>query len=380
VKHILFVITQSDMGGAQNHVFDLIQGFMQDHKVSLLAGAEGLLTERAKALNIPYYINPFLKRDIHPWHDVLAIREMTKLLNTIKPDIVHAHSSKAGFISRLAGKVANVPVVFSAHGWVFAPGVPPVIRFFVWLMEVLVAPMSAHIVCATDYDRDLALRALPIGGKKISVVPYGIQPDNLMATPSSPVDKPIIIMPARFQQQKDQAMLIRSVAKLSHKNYHLWLVGDGPLMEECKRLADELKVRDNIEFLGNRTDLNQLLAKAHVFVLFSKYEGLPISIMEGMRAGLPVVATDVCGVGEEIDHEQTGYLVQSGDTNAAARALQNLLDNPDLRNTMGKKSREKFLHEFTRSMMLDRLKAIYTSLLPFSAITPQPKQSIRNHP
>jgi len=377
MKRILYTITLSNMGGAQNHVLDLIEAYRKEHDVALAVGDfDGYLIEKVRALGVPVYVLPTLGRKIDPLQDLGVLRELRAIIKEFKPDVIHAHSTKAGLLTRIAGKLERTPVIFTAHGWVFAPGVPLATRFLVWLIEALAAPLSSRIICVSNYDRDLALKALPIGEKRLKVVHNGIasQMSQAQALPGKNDDRPIIMMVARFQQQKDQPTLIRALAKLPHRKFRLVLLGDGPLLEANKRLVEELGLSQEVTFLGNRTDAVALLSQAHIFALFSHYEGFPISIMEAMRAGLPVVATDVCGVAEEVEHGATGFLVPKGDSDVAAQRIEQLLSNAKLRESMGARARQKFLNEFTSSSMLSGVEQVYAELEhkapePISAVT-----------
>ncbi|MHC5717067.1 MAG: glycosyltransferase, partial [Nostoc sp.] len=143
---------------------------------------------------------------------------------------------------------------------------------------------------------------------------------------------------------------------------HLDLVGSGPSLESCKALAQSLGIAEQVSFLGDRTDVPDLLAQSQIFILSTHYEGLPISILEAMRAGLPVVATSVNGIPEEVEHGKTGLLVPRKDVQALANALQTLIQSPDLRQQMGEAGRQKFEQEFTVERMINETKAVYEKI------------------
>jgi glycosyltransferase involved in cell wall biosynthesis len=288
-KVLLYMITQSEIGGAQSNVLDLIRGFQQDYDVHLATRIKGPLTESVAAINVPLHLLPHLVRPINLLHDYHAVKECISLIREIKPDVIHAHSSKAGLIARVAGWICKVPVVFTAHGWGFSLGNPPIRRLIALLSEKLAAPLGKKIICVSESDRQLAL-SLGVGSQNSLVtVRYGI--GNIPVSLANPAQNPArLIMVARFNEQKDQATLLKAIAQLNDRHIHLDLVGSGPAWESCKDLAKSLGIEDQVSFLGDRRDVPDLLAQSQIFILSTHYEGLPISILEAMRAGLPVVA------------------------------------------------------------------------------------------
>lgn len=361
-KVLLYIITQSELGGAQSNVLDLISGFQKDYDIHLATRVDGSLTEYVKAINVPVHLLPNLVRSINLLCDFRAVKECVSLIHGIKPDIVHAHSSKAGLIARIAGSICKVPVVFTAHGWGFSPGNPPLRKWTALLSEKLVAPLGKKIICVSESDRQLAL-SLGVGSRNSLVtVRYGI--GNIPVSLADPARSPArLIMVARFNEQKDQATLLKAIAQLNDHSIHLDLVGSGPAWESCKDLAKSLGIKDQVAFLGDRRDVPDLLAQSQIFILSTHYEGLPISILEAMRSGLPVVATSVNGIPEEILHGQTGFLVARKDVSSLANALSTLIHSPNLRQQMGEAGRQKFLQEFTIERMIDEVKAVYEQVL-----------------
>ena len=362
---ILYIITQSVLGGAQANVYDLIANFSKDNEVHLATGDSGPLTENVIELGVTVHILPNLTRNIQLFGDFNAVKKCISLIHQIKPDIIHAHSSKAGVVARVAGWICKVPVVFTAHGWGFTPGTPNKRRIVALIAEKLLAPLTAKLICVSENDRQLAL-SLGVGSKNSLVtVRYGI--GNIPVSLADPALNPArLIMVARFNEQKDQATLLKAISQLNDHSIHLDLVGSGPSWESCKDLAKSLAIEDQVSFLGDRRDVPDLLAQFQIFILSTNYEGLPISILEAMRSGLPVVATSVNGIPEEVEHGKTGLLVPRHDVQALADALQTLIQSPEIRQQMGKAGRQKFEQEFTVDRMIAETKAIYDQILKTS--------------
>jgi len=361
-KVLLYIITQSQFGGAQSNVIDLIKGFQYEYDVHLATGIDGVLTQLVAAINVPVHLLPNLIRAINLLHDYIALKECISLIREIKPDLIHAHSSKAGLIARVAGWISKVPVVFTAHGWGFSLGNPYNRRLITLLSEKLAAPLGKKIICVSESERQLAL-SLGVGSKNSLVtVRNGI--GKIRVSLADPARSPArLIMVARFNEQKDQATLLKAIAQLNDHSIHLDLVGSGHSWESCKDLAKSLGIEDQVSFLGDRADVPQLLAQSQIFILCTHYEGLPISILEAMRAGLPVIATKVNGIPEEVEHGKTGLLVPDKDVKEVAKALSTLIESPDLRQQMGEAGRQKFLEEFTIERMIDETRTVYEQVL-----------------
>jgi glycosyltransferase involved in cell wall biosynthesis len=361
-KVLLYMITQSEFGGAQANVLDLIRGFAQEYDVHLATRNEGPLTESVAVINVPVHLLPNLVRPIHLLYDFLAVKECVSLIQEIKPNVIHAHSSKAGLIARIAGWICKVPVVFTAHGWGFSLGNPPIRRWIALLSEKLAAPLGKKIICVSESDRQLAL-SLGVGSKNSLVtVRDGI--GNIPVSLANPARSPArLIMVARFNEQKDQATLLKAIAQLNDHSIHLDLVGSGSSWESCKDLAKSLAIEDQVSFLGDRRDVPDLLAQSQIFILSTHYEGLPISILEAMRTSLPVVATSVNGIPEEVLDGQTGFLVAREDVSSIANALSTLIQSPDLRQQMGEAGRQKFLEEFTIERMIYEIRTVYEQVM-----------------
>lgn len=174
----------------------------------------------------------------------------------------------------------------------------------------------------------------------------------------------VMVHVGRFTLQKNHEMLIRAFAKLRlPASACLLLVGEGELQAQTEQLVRELGVADRVRFLGVRADIPELLNASDIFVLPSRWEGNPMSVMEAMAAGLPVVATAVGGVPELVQDGTTGLLVPNEDTEALAQALQRLVDNPDLRATMGNHARRVAQKRFDARVMTRAYEALYESIL-----------------
>ena len=369
---ILYLITRSELGGAQTHLMDLMGGF-RDHLDQLVAagasdsdlarreGRRDYLTAALRDMNIPFYAVESLVQPIDPAQDCRALMNLVRLIRSVKPDLIHAHTSKAGILGRLAARVTGVPVVFTAHTWSFAEG-----NSLKWKVvgipgERVAARWTKRIINVSDANRRLAIEKRVGSAEKLVTIHNGIADDGTRARPEL-ADPVRLVMVARFSSQKDHMTLVRALAAISAP-FRLLLVGDGPTLPEVKAEVTRLGLEDRVEFCGARNDVVSILARCQMLVLTTNAEGFPITILEAMRAGLPVIATDTGGTGESVVHEDSGLLVPVRDVAAVKTALARLLESPALRVRMGNAGRARYEREFGLSAMLRKTLSVYEAAL-----------------
>jgi glycosyltransferase involved in cell wall biosynthesis len=358
---ILYLITRSDLGGAQVHLLDLLGRLPETINAVVGVGEDGLFAESVRALGIPCHMVPHLVQPIAPFHDVRALFELVRLVDEVKPDLIHAHTSKAGILGRLAARIASVPSVFTAHTWCFAEGTSWKWKLAGVPSERLAARCCSAIINVSRANRELALRYRIPNPKRLLVVHNGVADTPHRAKPGLGV-VPTIAMVARCCAQKDQSLLLRSLSEVGTPA-RVVLVGDGPTRAALEDEALRLGLRNRVEFLGHRQDVAEILAAVHVFALPTRWEGFPLSILEAMRAGLPVIASDVGGVAEAVVDGTTGFLVPSGDVAMFRDRLDWLLRDPAIRWRMGDAGRRRYEAKFTLDAMMRETLAVYNNAL-----------------
>jgi len=362
---IAYVITRSDiMGGASVHLLDLVAGAVcLGHEAVIYVGGDGVFVSRARQRGLTCISVDNLVRPISIIKDLRCFFELRSKIEQYQPDIVHLHSSKAGVIGRLVGKSLRIPTVFTAHGWAFTEGVSERRRRLYLLLERLMSGYADRIITVSEYDRRLALKCRVATDAKLVTVHNGI-PSRIAKEPVTVIGKPVrLIMVARFDEQKDQSLLIQALSRVEGKNWHLELVGDGPCINKVRSLVCELELSEKVTFSGSRNDVEDRLANSDVFCLISNWEGLPLTILEAMRGGLPVIASDVGGVSEVVVDCQTGYVVNRGDIMGVAAAIEALLRSEEDRIRFGKNGRSRYEEKFTFQVMLNKTLAVYKEVL-----------------
>ena len=354
---ILYLITRAERGGAQVHLLDLIRGFRQQCEIEVAAGEEGFLLDEARQLGATCHVLRNLVQPISPANDILAFRAIVALLRETHPDLVHAHTSKAGILGRFGAWICNVPAIFTAHTWCFAEGTSWKWKLFGAPCERLAALPGGPIINVSDANRDLALQYRVAPPARLVTIHNGV-PDEAPEFPAAHQDPPAIIMVARFAAQKNQAMLLEACRQIDVP-FRLQFAGSGPTQPEIEQRVAQFGLQKQVEFLGDRSDIAGVLREASIFALATHWEGFPLSILEAMRAGLPIVASDVGGVREAVIDGENGFLVPREDTVAFARALKVLLTDEGLRNQLALNSRRMFEQRFTAEQMLRRTFNLY---------------------
>ena len=357
LKSILYVITRAEHGGAQTHILELLRASAGRYTVALVCGEVGFLTHEAKALGIAVFHLPNLVVPVNPRKDLLALAQLANVIRRFKPNLIHAHSSKAGLLARIAARLCGIPSIFTAHGWAFSEGASRPRKWIAMSSEWLAGRLGASIIAVSQFDRDLALRHGIADASRIFTITNGIRDDSGRACPEAG-SPPVIVMVARFTPQKDHLTLLRALSTVLAP-FRLWFIGDGPLIEQSRACAAQLGLLDRTEFFGDSCSVRDLLPSAHVFALISRYEGLPISILEAMCAGLPIVATDTGGVSEAVRNGWNGLLVGRARENTLRDALESLLGDPGLRKSFGMHSRALFESAFTAGAMVERTIELY---------------------
>jgi glycosyltransferase involved in cell wall biosynthesis len=364
---LLQVVTLSEWGGAQVSVHALATGLRDRYDVTVACGAGGPLVARLRRDGIPVAEISTLVRAPSPLADARTLLRLTRWMRRARFDLVHCHSTKAGLLGRLAARLAGVPgIIFSAHGWPFADGWSGAVGSAAILGERSAARITSAIICVAERVRQEALR-LGIGRPhQLRVIRNGIHPAPwLVDRTAAPVSRPdgcTVVAVGRLQRQKDPATLLAAWERVP-RPHRLVLVGDGPLRARLEAVVRARGLSGRVRFAGASDDVPGHLRAADLFVLSSRWEGLPFAVIEAMMSGLPVVAADVGGVAEAVVDGETGLLVPPGDPVALAAAITRLLEDGAERRRMGVVAQRRALQEFTIAGMLARIEAVYLEAL-----------------
>lgn len=360
---VAFVVTRADsFGGASVHVRDFSRLLIASgHEAMVFIGGEGPVVDALRQAGVPVRILRHLGRAIRPVADLRALWELGVALDRYRPHIVSTHTSKAGFIGRLAAWGMGFPVVYTPHCWSFVDGFPNA-KLYLWA-ERLARPFGRRIVMVSDAERDEGLRGR-VGSARHLVTVHNGMPDiapELRANPAR--TPPRLTMIGRCEPQKDHRTLLRALACVKDLEWSLDFVGDGPMRAHVESEIWQLGLSARVRILGYRSDVAAILSQSQIFALITNWESFPRSIIEAMRAGLPVVATAVGGAAESVAHGRTGFVVPRGDVGALAARLRELIAQPELRSAFGAAGRLRYEENFTLAHMVRKTAAVWADVL-----------------
>jgi glycosyltransferase involved in cell wall biosynthesis len=303
--------------------------------------------------------------------DLLAWRPLISLFRRERTDILHSHMFGSNVSGTILGRLSGVPVVI-AHEHVWSYEGQAMRRL---LDRELIGRHAHAFLTVSNETRRQMIEVEGLDPRIVRVLPNGIPPlpppsgHDLRSELGIAPDDPIIGTVSIFRRQKALDVLIRSVAMIARQfpNLKVLIVGGGPQEAELRRLVDELGLQGVVMFTGLRTNVADFLAIFDVAVLSSDYEGTPLSVIEYMAAGKPVVATRVGGVPDLVEHGVHGLLVRPRDHDGLAQAVVHLLRDPALRARMGEAGRMRQQREFSVDVTLSHLELLYEELFCASA-------------
>ena len=350
--------------GVPHHVLDLVRSLDPARfQLALACPRESVLWDELEGSGVELHaISP--AREPRP-ADLRTFATLVRLVRSA--DVVHGHSAKAGFLVRLAAAVTGrrSTCVFTPHGWSFWSAGGATGRFYVSL-ERLAAHWCRTIVTLSADERDAGLAAGVGSGADYVVIPNGIDLARFARAPEPVAGRVLVV--GRFAPPKRHDLVLRAFPEV-HERFpgsELWFVGDGDDRPAAERLAAELGVQDATRFLGVREDVPELISQAAVVALASDYEGCPLSLIEAMAAGVPVVATSVGGVPEVVRDGVTGILAEPGSVGGLVRGLAQLLGDGERAAELGRAGRELAHERFSREQMAAATAEVYERVVAMS--------------
>ncbi len=325
---------------------------------------------------------PTLGREVRGVADGLTLAALVRLMRRVRPHVVHTHTAKAGTLGRLAARLACVPVVVHTyHGHVFHGYFSPArARIFLGVERMLARWTDCLLAVSETVRRELL--ALGVGSPaRFRVVPLGLDLDRYRGADAArgslrgelglPPEAPVVTIVARLVPIKAHEVFLEAARRVHQAlpASRFLIVGDGERRAALEALAADLGLGTSVRFLGWRRDLERVYADATVVALTSRNEGSPVSLIEAMAAGRPIVAARVGGVPDLVEDGVTGCLVPPDDPGALAAALVTLLQNPERRRTLGLAARERVVPAFAAERLVADVDALYAELLGAKGVT-----------
>jgi glycosyltransferase involved in cell wall biosynthesis len=379
---VLRIIARLIIGGPSFHVINLNRGLNPHKFESLLvcgtenAGEQSLMDFAFSQGIKPVVISEMVAEASLKPCDVKALYKLYWMIRRERPDIVHTHTAKAGFLGRLAARLAKVPVIIHTyHGHILHGYYGPLKTNLLRRMEKTLAHITDCIIAVSaEVKRELVTYGVS-SSERIVVIPLGLELEPFLNCAARRGElrrelgiddgAPLVGIVGRIVPIKNHRLFLDASLMAANQNpqVRFVIVGDGPIRAEMQRYAYELGMADRVIFVGWRRDLQRIYADLDVLVLSSINEGTPVSAIEAMAAGCPVAATRVGGLPDLITEGETGLLVPSEDAKALATAIDSLLKNPRARRQMGQIARGIVKERFAAQRLISDMERLYQELL-----------------
>lgn len=347
---ILHIITNTELGGAQKVCIDLSRSAVADGNSVAVASMDGGYLWSQLPSEVMQFKLKHMVKPINPKMDLKVFFELKAVLKQFKPDVIHLHSSKAGVLGRLVAFPHCRRIVYTVHGF---DSIRLKYRVFLPLEKIL-QHFCGAIVGVSDYDnKNLHSEKIKTN---VSTVYNGIDEKSVQLAENFPVktDKKIVITIARIAPPKNIQLFLDVAEKLPEYQF-VWFGGSPE--NSVDELPQVYKIPENVSLLGDVPNASSYIHFCDLFVLFSNFEGLPMTIIEAMSQKKAVVASNVGGIYELVD-ETNGCLIEN-EVDKACDAINRILGNESLRTNMEEKSYEKFKNSFTLEKMWSGYKEIY---------------------
>ena len=377
-KRVLFIITQSEFGGAQRFLFELIKGIQRGpYEILLAIGCDGndiFINEMAK-LGINMRSLSQLKRNPNPIADIASVWQVRNLVRSWKPDTVFLNSSKAGFVGSLGTWLSGLKpsVIYRIGGWTFNDPWPAWKRRLWVILERLSAYWKDYIIVNNSHDLEQARQLGIKPRKEVLLVHNGIDPYKLdlfskdiacqeilslitKETGQTIQPKNIIGTIANFYPSKGLTYLVQAMTLVTDTDTVFAIIGDGEERFKLEKQIATAGLSDRVFLLGQLPNASRYLNAFSIFVLPSLKEGFPWSVLEAMSAKLPVIATSVGAIPEIIESGSNGYIVTPADPITLADKINLLISNEHLAGTMSIQAHQTVVLKFSLERMLGQIK------------------------
>ena len=361
---LLLVADSLDVGGAEWHVVNLASALAeQGHRITLACTVEGVLAPLAEQAGIS--VRPLLHHLVKRRQSPRYAWKLAKLVRQSQFDLVHAHMYASALASAYALLGTSIPLVITEHSqanWRSHYAC----RCSQWSYS-----QARHIIAVSREIRRRLIEQEGVPSDRISVIMNALPPVSEQHKSIQP-DLPaalrnglLVGVAARLQPEKGVAYFLEAAAHVLQflPEVHFLVMGDGPQRKELQAYVEQLGVQEHVHFLGFRLDARAIIGLLDVLVVPSLSEGTPLVTLEAMSAGVPVVASAVGGIPEQVRHQSEGILVPPGDALALGEAVLHLLQNPTWMQQLGEAGRQRALSRFSFTTMLQETENVYRATL-----------------
>jgi len=399
-RTICRIITRLDVGGPSQHCVFLCAGLNEMGWCSYLLHGnidptqESSMEYLLEREGVEAYRIPTLRRDVRPLADLRALWCTYRVIRRLRPQIVHTHHAKAGTVGRIAAALSEVPIILHTyHGISLRDYFGPISNRIFLSLEQICGRASSALIAIGPNDREELVELRVAAADKFVTIPLGLplqrfadigqlrgpMRDELRVTE----DQRLVVLIGRMVPIKNASAFIDMAASVLRvrPDVRFLLVGDGPLRAELEAQAENLGIRESVRFYGVTREVQKVYAAADLVVLSSKREGMPVTIMEALAAGVPVVTTRVGNVTNMVIDGVTGRLVPPNDTTALTQAVLAALNDREGSLEMARAGQRRVLQYFSLEVLADRIHALYTALTSQTDyVDPHPLPASVAHP
>ncbi len=381
---VLRIIARLNIGGPAIHTITLTselnkRGFSDTLVCGKVNDSEGDMAYLAEEKGVKPIVIHNLGREISVLKDLKAFLKLVSIMYRERPDIVHTHTAKAGTLGRIAAICTGVPVRFHTfHGHVFDGYFSPRKAKAFLLIERFLALFTDRVITVSESVKNEIVNKLKVtDDSKCVIVPLGFDLDTFLKSGEKKGlfrkkigtdDETLLIgIVGRLVPIKNHAMFLDVACKVKDRvkkmKIKFIIVGDGELKGQLKKRAADMGLEEEVLFTGWVEDLASVYADLDVVTLTSLNEGTPVSLIEAMACGKPVMATNVGGVRDLVKEEMNGLLVKSGDVGAFADKLISLLESPDRREHLGENGRRSVIDKYSKERLVGDIESLYRDLM-----------------
>lgn len=370
MKKIAYVITQSELGGAQKNVLLLCQGLKDRYDITVYSAPGGKMIDELQAMGVRHIAIDEMVREINPIMDFKCLKHLKKEFKENKFDIVHCHSSKAGILGREAAHSAGISkIVYTAHGFVFNEPMSNLKKKIYTFLEAYESRKTTSLICVNEGDIEVAKENGIIPKKEAVYVPNGIDFNESEETQGEDIEafkKKFNITSedfvfgcvANFYETKGHRYLIQAFNDLCQEGYKakLLLIGDGQLLPEMKTLAEG---NNSIIFTGYVDNASEKMKAMDCFVMSSVKEGFPFVILEAVKNKIPIISTDVGAVRKIIKGEELGIITEPGNAVNLRLSMIKAIENYEEMKEKAEKSYQLNKERYSLEAMIKATESLY---------------------
>ena len=348
---ILFLTVRADFGGGPEHLYQLVRHCAADVEAFVACPDEAPYAERYRALVGADRVTWLPHRSFR----LSALFSLWRHARRIAPNVIHSHGKGAGIYSRLLGMMLRVPVLHTYHGF-HVGGYGPLMSFIYQWIERFLCLATRAFICVSKGEAAQIAAARLTPAHKLRVIPNGVEIPQDVERPHWPGGRLLIVAANRFDHQKNPDLLIDIASELrSFVDFRMDVIGTGPRSQDIGERVRRSGLQDRVVLHGAVTDPRRFFRSAHEFLSTSRWEGLPLALLEAMSEGLCILATDVVGNADAVTHGSDGFLFR--DCAEACEALRSL--DPQTWRRLSRAARERAASHHSVEVMANSTRRVW---------------------